>query len=48
MPLQPGKSKQAFSSNVAELMNSGRPQKQALAIAYSEQRKSALKRAANK
>jgi len=44
MPLQEGTSKKAFSSNVSELMHSGRPQKQALAIAYSEQRKGALKR----
>ncbi len=37
MPLTPGKSKAAFSHNVGELMNSGRSQKQALAIAYHEQ-----------
>ena len=35
MPLQKGKSKEAFSSNVKELMDSGKPQKQSLAIAYS-------------
>lgn len=39
MPLLQGKSKQAFVSNVSELMKSGRPQKQALAISYSVQRK---------
>lgn len=38
MPLQSGKSKKAFSNNVRELMDTGRPQKQALAIAYSKQR----------
>jgi hypothetical protein len=36
MPLMKGKSKAAFSYNVGELMKSGRPQKQALAIAYRE------------
>lgn len=34
MPLIKGKSKEAFSANVRELMKSGRPQKQAVAIAY--------------
>lgn len=33
MPLQPGKSKAAVSSNIATEMNAGRPQKQAIAIA---------------
>lgn len=47
MPLKEGKSKEAFSYNVSELMHSGRPQKQALAIAYAEQRKEALKRKLN-
>lgn len=37
MPLQPGKSQKAFSHNVAAEMHAGKPQKQALAIAYSEQ-----------
>lgn len=37
MPLMHGKSKNAFSHNVGELVNSGRPQKQAVAIAYHEQ-----------
>jgi hypothetical protein len=32
-------SKKAFSENVATEMHSGKPQKQAVAIAYSEQRK---------
>lgn len=35
MPLMSGKSKQAFSTNVRTEMNAGKPQKQALAIAYS-------------
>jgi len=39
MPLKEGKSPEAFSSNVSELMHSGRGQKQALAIAYAQQRK---------
>ncbi len=34
MPLNHGKSKAAFSENVKTEMNAGRPQKQALAIAY--------------
>jgi hypothetical protein len=38
MPLIPSDSKEAFSKNVAELMHSGYPQKQSLAIAYSNQR----------
>lgn len=39
MPLRKGKSKAAFSANVSELMKSGRPQKQSVAIAFSQQRK---------
>lgn len=39
MPLMPGKSKQAFGKNVATEMKSGRPQKQALAIAYAQRKK---------
>jgi len=35
MPLKKGKSKAAMSYNIGELMKSGRPQKQAVAIAYS-------------
>jgi len=35
MPLLPGKSKKAISANIKELMDSGRPQKQAIAIAFS-------------
>lgn len=36
MPLKKGKSKRIISENIAELQRSGRPQNQALAIAYSE------------
>jgi hypothetical protein len=36
MPLQQGKSRAAFSSNVRTEMAAGRPQKQAVAIAFSE------------
>ena len=36
MPLKKGKSKKIISENIAELQRSGRPQKQAVAIAYSE------------
>lgn len=36
MPLKKGKSKKAFKSNVSELVHSGYPIKQALAISYSK------------
>ncbi len=39
MPLIKSKSKAAFSHNVAAEMHAGKPQDQALAIAYSEKRK---------
>jgi hypothetical protein len=40
MPLEPGKSRAAFSHNVSTEMREGhKPQKQAVAIAYSEQRR---------
>lgn len=38
MPLESGKSESAFSHNVAELIKSGHPQAQAVAIAYKEKR----------
>lgn len=38
MPLIKSKSKKAFGENVATEMRAGRPQKQALAIAYSVKR----------
>lgn len=40
MPLIKSKSKEAFSKNVSAEMKSGKPLDQALAIAYSVQRKS--------
>jgi hypothetical protein len=39
MPLSQSPSKEAFSDNVAAEVNAGRPQKQAVAIAYSVKRK---------
>lgn len=39
MPLKQGKSEKAFKSNVKTEMKAGKPQKQAVAIAYSVQRK---------
>jgi len=36
MPLKKGRSKKAISSNISELMHSGRPQKQAVAIAMEK------------
>ena len=38
MPLNKGKSRKAFSQNVRTEMAAGKPQKQALAIAYSVKR----------
>lgn len=39
MPLDKSKSKKAFSKNVATEVKSGRPVKQAVAIAYATKRK---------
>jgi hypothetical protein len=39
VPLEPGKSKAAFSHNIAAERSAGKPEKQAVAIAYSEQRR---------
>jgi len=36
MPLEKGKSRKAFSDNVKTEIAAGKPQKQAVAIAYSE------------
>lgn len=42
MPLASGKSKSAFSHNVEAEMAAGKPQKQAVAIAYAQRRRSAI------
>ena len=39
MPLKKGSSKKAFSANVKAEMKAGRPQKQAVAIAYAVKRR---------
>lgn len=39
MPLRTGKSRAAFSANVAAEMHAGKPQKQAVAIAYAMKRR---------
>ena len=39
VPLEPGKSKAAFSHNIAAERGAGKPEKQAVAIAYSEERR---------
>lgn len=43
MPLSKGKSKKAISENISTEMHEGRPQKQAVAIALNEARKSGAK-----
>jgi hypothetical protein len=45
MPLIPGKSKKSFGKNVETEMDAGKPQKQALAIAYAMKRKGKKKMA---
>lgn len=41
MPLKKSASRKAFSANVKAEMSAGKPQKQAVAIAYSVKRKAA-------
>jgi hypothetical protein len=48
MPLKKGKkarTKEGFSSNIRAEINAGKPQKQAIAIAYSEARRGKKKQA---
>lgn len=40
MPLKEGSDKKVVSQNISELVHSGRPQKQAIAIALNNARKS--------
>lgn len=43
MPLKPGKSQKVISSNIKREIASGKPQKQAVAIAMSKSREPAKK-----
>jgi hypothetical protein len=45
VPLSKGKSREAFSRNVRTEIAAGKPQKQAVAIAYREQRGDSLNKA---
>jgi len=44
MPLKKGKSKETISKNIGELIRSGRPKDQAIAISYSKAGKSKRKK----
>ena len=44
MPLKRGSSKKIISENIRTEMHAGKPQKQAIAIAFSEARRSRSKR----
>jgi hypothetical protein len=48
MPLDKSASKNAFSRNVSAEMHAGKPQKQAVAIAYSTKRKAQGKKSGGK
>lgn len=43
MPLKKGKSKKTISSNIREMVESGHPQRQAVAASLNEARKSGAK-----
>jgi hypothetical protein len=44
MPLKKGSSKRVISANIREMMHSGHPQKQAIAAAMSQARRSRSKK----